>query len=122
MFILEKFDDDFDHDYDENKIYYSNVIYKDGFLETIQKALKEQNKKLNLFGKERNPTEVIELVKEIQSKQFHPNSRCDLVYCFSQGYFEIIFHSGNDDEDEYEVIELNLNLTDITKPILSITQ
>ena len=27
-----------------------------------------------------------------------------------------------DDEDEYEQIELNLNLTDITKPILSITQ
>lgn len=71
MFILEKFDGDFDHDYDydENKIYYSNVTYKDGFLETIQKALEEQNKKLNLFGKEKTPTEVIELVKKVQSTQ-----------------------------------------------------
>ena len=100
----------------------SDVIFKDEFLKLLQKTLEHHKEKIVLFGKERNPTEVIELVKEIQSKQFHPNSRCDLVYCFSQGYFEIIFHSGNDDEDEYEQIELNLNLTDITKPILSITQ
>ena len=122
MFILEKYDGDFDHDYDENKIYYSNVIYKDGFLETIQKALEHHEEKIVLFGKERTPTEVIELLKNLQSKKFQSNSRCDLVYCFSQGYFEIVFHSGNDEEDEYERIRLNFNLTDITKPILSITQ
>lgn len=100
----------------------SDVIFKDEFLKLLQKTLEHHKEKIVLFGKERTPTDVIELLKNLQSKQFQSNSRCDLVYCFSQGYFEIICHSGNDEEDEYERIQLNFNLTDITKPILSITQ
>ena len=118
MFILEKYDDDFDHDYDENKIYYSNVIYKDGFLTMLQKTLEEQNKKLNLFGKERTPTEVIELVKTAQSTQNPSISRCDFCDCiFDDGFFEIIIISKNE-KDSFKV---HLNFTDETKPMFSLT-
>jgi hypothetical protein len=118
MFILEKYDGDFDHDYDENKIYYSNVIYKDGFLETIQKALEEQNKKLNLFGKEKTPTEVIELVKKAQLTENPSISRCDFCdWIFDDGFLEIIIIL----ENEQDSFKAHLNFTDETKPMFSLT-
>ena len=117
MFILEKYDD-FDHDYDDNKIYYSNVIYKDDFLTMLQKTLEEQNKKLNLLGKERTPTEVIELVKTAQSTQNPSISRCDFCNCiFDDGFLEIIIIS----ENEKDSFKVHLNFTDETKPMFSLT-
>lgn len=64
MFILEKYEN-----WDEVNVgqtYYSNVTFKDGFLETLQRTLEEQNKKLVLFGKEMNSTEVVDFLKKAQ--------------------------------------------------------
>lgn len=116
MFILEKYEDW--EEVNVGKTYYSNVTFKNGFLETLQRTLEEQNKKLVLFGKEMNSTEVIEFLKKVQSQQLSPNSRCHVFDCVSDnGYFEIIVIP-EDDEDTFQV---NLNLTDITKPIFYVS-
>lgn len=116
MFILEKYEDW--NEINVGQTYYSNVTFKDGFLETLQKTLEEHNQKLVLFGKEMNSTEVIEFLKKAQSQQLSPNSRCHLFDCVSDnGYFEIIVIP-EDDEDTFQV---NLNLTDITKPIFYVS-
>lgn len=113
MFILEKYEDW--EEVNVGKTYYSNVTFKNGFLETLQRTLEEQNKKLVLFGKEMNSTEVVEFLKKAQSQQLSPNSRCHVFDCVSDnGYFEIIVIP-EDDEDTFQV---NLNLTDITKPMV----
>lgn len=116
MFILEKYEN-----WDEVNVgqtYYSNVTFKDGFLKTLQRTLEEQNKKLVLFGKEMNSTEVVEFLKKAQSQQLSSNSRCHVFDCVSDnGYFEIIVIP-EDDEDTFQV---NLNLTDITKPIFYVS-
>ena len=116
MFILEKYEN-----WDEVNVgqtYYSNVTFKDGFLETLQRTLEEQNKKLVLFGKEMNSTEVVDFLKKAQSQQLSPTSRCHVFDCVSDnGYFEIIVIS-EDDEDTFQV---NLNLTDITKPMVYVS-
>lgn len=116
MFILEKYEDW--EEVNVGKTYYSNVTFKNGFLETLQRTLEEQNKKLVLFGKEMNSTEVVEFLKKAQSQQLSPNSRCHVFDCVSDnGYFEIIVIP-EDDEDTFQV---NLNLTDITKPIFYVS-
>jgi hypothetical protein len=116
MFILEKYEDW--NEINVGKTYYSNVTFKNGFLETLQRTLEEQNKKLVLFGKEMNSTEVVEFLKKAQSQQLSPNSRCHVFDCVSDnGYFEIIVIP-EDDEDTFQV---NLNLTDITKPIFYVS-
>lgn len=116
MFILEKYEDW--EEVNVGKTYYSNVTFKDGFLKTLQRTLEEQNKKLVLFGKEMNSTEVVEFLKKAQSQQLSPNSRCHVFDCVSDnGYFEIIVIP-EDDEDTFQV---NLNLTDITKPIFYVS-
>ena len=116
MFILEKYEDW--NEINVGQTYYSNVTFKDGFLDTLQKTLEEHNQKLVLFGKEMNSTEVIEFLKKAQSQQLSPNSRCHLFDCVSDnGYFEIIVIP-EDDEDTFQV---NLNLTDITKPIFYVS-
>ena len=116
MFILEKYEDW--NEINVGQTYYSNVTFKDGFLETLQKTLEEHNQKLVLFGKEMNSTEVIEFLKKAQSQQLSPNSRCHLFDCVSDnGYFEIIVIP-EDDEDTFQV---NLNLTNITKPIFYVS-
>lgn len=116
MFILENYENW--EESDIGKTYYSNVTFKDGFLETLQKTLEEQNQKLVLFGKEMNSTEVIEFLKKAQSQQLSPTSRCHLFDCISDnGYFEIIVIP-EDDEDTFQV---NLNLTDITKPMVYVS-
>ena len=115
-FILEKYEDW--NEINVGQTYYSNVTFKDGFLETLQKTLEEHNQKLVLFGKEMNSTEVIEFLKKAQSQQLSPNSRCHLFDCVSDnGYFEIIVIP-EDDEDTFQV---NLNLTNITKPIFYVS-
>lgn len=116
MFILEKYEDW--NEINVGQTYYSNVTFKNGFLETLQRTLEEQNKKLVLFGKEMNSTEVVEFLKKAQSQQLSPNSRCHVFDCVSDnGYFEIIVIP-EDDEDTFQV---NLNLTDITKPIFYVS-
>lgn len=116
MFILEKYEDW--EEVNVGKTYYSNVTFKNGFLETLQRTLEEQNKKLVLFGKEMNSTEVVEFLKKAQSQQLSPNSRCHVFDCVSDnGYFEIIVIP-EDDEDTFQV---NLNLTDITKPMVYVS-
>lgn len=116
MFILEKYENW--EESDIGKTYYSNVTFKDGFLKTLQRTLEEQNKKLVLFGKEMNSTEVVEFLKKAQSQQLSSNSRCHVFDCVSDnGYFEIIVIP-EDDEDTFQV---NLNLTDITKPIFYVS-
>lgn len=116
MFILEKYEDW--NEINVGQTYYSNVTFKNGFLETLQKTLEEHNQKLVLFGKEMNSTEVIEFLKKAQSQQLSPNSRCHVFDCVSDnGYFEIIVIP-EDDEDTFQV---NLNLTDITKPIFYVS-
>lgn len=116
MFILEKYEDW--NEINVGKTYYSNVTFKNGFLETLQRTLEEQNKKLVLFGTEMNSTEVVEFLKKAQSQQLSPNSRCHVFDCVSDnGYFEIIVIL-EDDEDTFQV---NLNLTDITKPIFYVS-
>lgn len=116
MFILEKYEDW--EEVNVGKTYYSNVTFKDGFLEMLQKTLEEHNQKLVLFGKEMNSTEVIELLKKAQSQQLSSNSRCHLFDCISDnGYFEIIVIP----EDEETTFKVNLNLTDITKPIVYVS-
>ena len=116
MFILEKYENW--EESDIGKTYYSNVTFKDSFLEMLQKTLEEHNQKLVLFGKEMNSTEVIELLKKAQSQQLSSNSRCHLFDCISDnGYFEIIVIP----EDEETTFKVNLNLTDITKPIVYVS-
>ena len=100
MFILEKYEDW--EEVNVGKTYYSNVTFKDGFLEMLQKTLEEHNQKLVLFGKEMNSTEVIELLFDCVS---------------DNGYFEIIVIS----EDEEARFKVNLNLTDITKPMVYVS-
>lgn len=115
MFILEKYES-----WDEISVgeaYYSDVTFKDGFLSTLQKTLKEQNKIFVFYGREMNSTSVIELLKATQSKQISPDSRCHVFDCISnRGYFEIIIIK--DDCSEEETFKVHLNLTDTTKPIL----
>lgn len=116
MFILEKYENW--EEVNVGQTYYSNVTFKDGFLETLQRTLEEQNKKLVLFGKEMNSTEVVEFLKKAQSQQLSSNSKCHVFDCVSdKGYFEIIV-TPEDDEDTFQV---NLNLTDITKPIFYVS-
>lgn len=116
MFILEKYESW--NEIDVGKTYYSDVTFKDGFLATLQRTLEEQNKKLVLFGKEMNSTEVVEFLKKAQSQKLSSNSRCHVFDCVSNnGYFEIIVIP-EEDEDTFQV---NLNLTDITKPIFYVS-
>lgn len=50
----------------------SDVIFKDEFLNLLQKTLEHHKEKIVLFGKERTPTEVIELVKNFNPNNFIP--------------------------------------------------
>ena len=116
MFILKKYENW--EEVNVGQTYYSNVTFKDGFLATLQKTLEEQNKKLVLFGKEMNSTEVIEFLKKAQSQQLSSNSKCHVFDCVSdKGYFEIIVIPENDEA----TFQVNLNLTDITKPIFYVS-
>ena len=61
MFILEKYES-----WDEInvvKTYYSDVTFKNGFLEMLKKHWSKQNDKLILFGKEMNPNSFIDFIK-----------------------------------------------------------
>ena len=116
MFILEKYENW--EEVNVGQTYYSNVTFKDGFLKTLQRTLEEQNKKLVLFGKEMNSTEVVDFLKKAQSQQLSPTSRCHVFDCVSDnGYFEIIVIP----EDDENTFQVNLNLTDITKPIFYVS-
>ena len=117
IFILEKYESL--AEINVGKTYYSDVTFKDGFLETLQKTLDEtkQNDKLILLGKEMNLNSFIDFLKATQSKQISSDSRCHVFDCISDdGYFEIIVI--RDDNSKEETFKVHLNITDITKPML----
>ncbi len=62
MFILRDYDR-FDEVGMTETILYHNVTFEDGFLQVLQKTLEQQEEKIILFGKERLPIEIIEMLK-----------------------------------------------------------
>lgn len=121
MFILEKFNG-WD-EIDVGQSYYYDVTFKNGFLETLQKTLAQQNETINLFNKTMTVNEIVELIKNAQTKQISESSSCDLFWKSDDGLFEIYIYkehvdNGNVSESNVATIKVQINLTDEDKPYL----
>ena len=121
MFILEKFNG-WD-EIDVGQSYYYDVTFKDGFLEKLQKTLAQQNETINLFNKTMTVNEIVELIKNAQTKQISESSSCDLFLKSDDGLFEIYIYkehvdNGNVSESNVATIKIQINLTDEDKPYL----
>lgn len=125
MFILEKFDG-WD-EIDVGQSYYYDVTFKDGFLETLQKTLTQQNETLNLFNKTMTVNEIVELIKNAQSKQLSETSGCDLFWKSDEGLFEISIYkehveSDNVSDSNVATIQIQINFTDTDKPYIYVVK
>lgn len=123
MFILEKFNG-WD-EIDVGQSYYYDVTFKDGFLEILQKTLVQQNETINLFNKTMTVNEIVELIKNAQTKQISESSSCDLFWKSNEVLFEIYIYkehveSDNASESNVATIQVQINLTDKDKPYLYI--
>ena len=123
MFILEKFNG-WD-EIDVGQSYYYDVTFKDGFLEKLQKTLVQQNETINLFNKTMTVNEIVELIKNAQTKQISESSSCDLFWKSNEVLFEIYIYkehveSDNVSESNVATIQVQINLTDKDKPYLYI--
>lgn len=121
MFILEKFNG-WD-EIDVGQSYYYDVTFKDGFLEKLQKTLAQQNETINLFNKTMTVNEIVELIKNAQTKQISESSSCDLFWKSNDVLFEIYIYkehvdNGNVSESNVATIKVQINLTDEDKPYL----
>lgn len=125
MFILEKFDG-WD-EIDVGQSYYYDVTFKDGFLETLQKTLTQQNETLNLFNKTMTVNEIVELIKNTQTKQLSETSGCDLFWKSDEGLFEISIYkehveSDNVSDSNVATIQIQINFTDTDKPYMYVVK
>ena len=125
MFILEKFDG-WD-EIDVGQSYYYDVTFKDGFLETLQKTLTQQNETLNLFNNTMTVNEIVELIKNTQTKQLSETSGCDLFWKSDEGLFEISIYkehveSDNVSDSNVATIQIQINFTDTDKPYMYVVK
>ena len=126
MFILEKFND-WD-EIDVGQIYYYDVMFKEGFLKSLQKTLEQHNEPINLFGKPMTAEEIVELIKNSQTKQISKSSGCDLFWKSDDGLFEISVYKKNvesdDDTSELNVnsIKIQINFVDTDKPYMHVVK
>ena len=94
-------------------------------MEKLQKTLVQQNETINLFNKTMTVNEIVELIKNAQTKQISESSSCDLFWKSNEVLFEIYIYkehveSDNVSESNVATIQVQINLTDKDKPYLYI--
>ena len=129
MFILEKYE--CLDAVDVGSTFYSDVIFKKKFLDTFKQLLDECNKQIIVFGSKMNSDEIIEFIKQAQSKHFSETSGCDLFWKTNtdESCFEIYVYKEQMESDDYEmtlakaaVFKVKINLLDKTKPYMYISK